>query len=142
MLREIQIKYRASEVPIKKGQLVGSSQDVYLWFKDIYDNPCEIFRVVFLNTKHRIITFQDLFRGTVDSCGVHPKEVVRTSLLVNASAVITIHNHPSGDPTPSREDERLTHDLKEACKTMDIVLLDHLIVGDHEYFSFAEKGIL
>jgi DNA repair protein RadC len=95
-----------------------------------------------LDNRHRLIAFDELFRGTIDGASVHPREVVRQALARNAAAVILAHNHPSGVAEPSQADELITQRLKEALALVDIRLLDHLVVGDGSCVSFAEKGLL
>lgn len=102
----------------------------------------EVFAAFFLDTRHRIIAFEPLFRGTVDGASVHPREVVRRSLVHNAAAVIFAHNHPSGVAEPSRLDHAITARLVDALATVDVRVLDHLVVGDGETVSFTERGWL
>ena len=102
----------------------------------------EIFGLVYLDNKHRVLGFEDLFRGTIDGCTVHPREVVKAALRMNAAAVLIYHNHPSTDPTPSRADELLTQRLKEALNLLDIRVIDHIVIGGTEVVSFAERGLL
>jgi DNA repair protein RadC len=102
----------------------------------------EVFSVVFLNTKHRVMKIEELFRGTIDSASVYPREIVKRALALSSSAIVAVHNHPSGNPEPSREDQRLTHELRDACKLVDVVLLDHIVLGGNDYFSFVEKGMM
>lgn len=106
------------------------------------DLPYEVFCVVWLDHRHRIMKFQELFRGTIDGARVYPREVVREALAVNAGAVILVHNHPSGDVEPSDADTRITARLKEALGLIDVRLLDHLIVGEQMVESFADRGLL
>ncbi len=106
------------------------------------DLPHEVFAVVYLDNRHRAIKFEELFRGTIDGASVHPREVVKEALAVNAAAVILTHNHPSGMAEPSQADELITRRLKEALGLVDIRVLDHLIVGDGVCESFAERGLL
>jgi DNA repair protein RadC len=101
----------------------------------------EIFAALFLDNRHRLIQFVELFRGTIDGASVHPREVVKEALAHNAAAVIFAHNHPSGVSTPSQADELITQRLKEALALVDIRVLDHLIVGETIH-SFAESGLL
>src|SRR5207302_162300 len=89
-----------------------------------------------------LIAFEELFRGTIDRAGVHPREVMRQTLLHNAAAVIFAHNHPSGVLEPSQADELITRRLKEALALMDVRVLDHFIIGDGLCFSFSEHGLL
>lgn len=102
----------------------------------------EVFGVAFLDTRHRLIAWEDMFLGTIDGAEVHPRIVARQALKANAAAVIIAHNHPSGDPTPSAADRMLTSRLREVLSIMDIRLLDHLVVGGNNIFSFAEHGML
>jgi DNA repair protein RadC len=102
----------------------------------------EVFACLFLDNQHRVIKFEELFRGTIDGASVYPREVVKKALAVNAAAVILAHNHPSGLAEPSQADIRITDKLKSALLLVDIRVLDHMIVGDGEVLSFAESGIL
>ena len=95
-----------------------------------------------LDTRHRLIAFEELFRGTIDGASVHPREVVKQALARNAAAVILAHNHPSGVAEPSHADELITARLREALALVDIRVLDHCIVGDNGCLSFCERGLL
>jgi DNA repair protein RadC len=100
-----------------------------------------VFAVMFLDNQHRLIAFEELFFGTIDSASVYPREVLKAALKVNAAALIFAHNHPSGDATPSQADKQITQRLKEALALVDIRVLDHIVVGDSA-ISFAERGLL
>lgn len=102
--------------------------------------PYEVFACLFLDNRHRVIEYEELFRGTIDGASVHPREVVRRSLSHNAAALILAHNHPSGVAEPSQADRAITRRLKAALELVDIRLLDHLIVGSGEISSLAELG--
>jgi DNA repair protein RadC len=102
----------------------------------------EVFACLFLDNRHRIITFEELFHGTIDGASVHPREVIKRALQHNAAAVILAHNHPSGIAEPSRADVQITRRLVEALALVDIRVLDHLIIGDGEGVSLAERGQL
>ena len=106
------------------------------------DLPHEVFCCLFLDTRHRLICYEELFQGTIDGASVHPREVVRRALHHNAAAVILAHNHPSGVAEPSDADRRITRRLKEALQLVDIRVLDHLVIGDRTVVSFAESGWL
>jgi DNA repair protein RadC len=106
------------------------------------DRPYEVFCVLHLDNRHRLIAFEELFRGTIDGASVHPREVVKQALARNAAAVILAHNHPSGVAEPSQADELITYRLRDALGLVDIRVLDHLIVGDNRCVSFAERGLL
>jgi len=102
----------------------------------------ELFCCLFLDNRHRVLRFDELFRGTIDGTSVYPREVVKEALAVNAAAVILAHNHPSGVAEPSQADERITKRLKSALELVDIRLLDHLIIGDGRATSLASRGLL
>src|SRR3546814_8720693 len=99
----------------------------------------EVFVAILLDTRHRVLEFVELFRGTIDGAEVHPREVVKTALAANAAAMIIAHNHPSGCPEPSAADRAVTARLKQALALMDIRLLDHFVVGD-DVVSLAARG--
>jgi DNA repair protein RadC len=102
----------------------------------------EVFCVLFLDSQHRLLALEDLFQGTLAHTSVHPREVVKRALALNAGAVILAHNHPSGLAEPSRADEFLTQTLKSALALVDVRVLDHLVVGRGVVTSFAERGLL
>lgn len=102
----------------------------------------ELFCCLYLDNRHRVLRFDELFRGTIDGTSVYPREVVKEALGINAAAVILAHNHPSGVAEPSQADERITRRLKSALELVDIRLLDHLIVGDGAATSLASRGML
>ncbi|WP_313104416.1 RadC family protein [Stutzerimonas nitrititolerans] len=102
----------------------------------------EVFAVLFLDNQHRLIDYVEMFRGTIDSASVYPREVVKEALRVNAAAVILSHNHPSGYAKPSQADRTLTGRLKEALALVDVRTLDHIIVAGPARVSFAELGLL
>lgn len=102
----------------------------------------EVFGCVFLDNQHRVITFEKLFHGTIDSTSVYPRVVVDRALAHNAAAVILAHNHPSGKAEPSTADRNITGRLKDALALIDVRVLDHLVVGAEEAYSFAEHGLI
>jgi len=106
------------------------------------DHPYEVFACLFLDNRHRIIAFDELFTGTINGASVHPREVVRQALQHNAAAVILAHNHPSGVAEPSQADRQLTTRLRDALGLVDVRVLDHFVIGDGETVSFAERGLL
>ena len=103
--------------------------------------PYEVFACLFLDNRHRILGFEELFRGTIDGAAVHPREVVREALDYNAAAVIFAHNHPSGEPEPSQADVTITKRLKTALEVFDIRVLDHLVVGER-IVSLQMRGLI
>lgn len=102
----------------------------------------EIFAVLYLDNKHRVVGYEELFYGTFDGATIHPREVVKAALEVNAAAVVLAHNHPAGDPEPSLADQKITDRLKEVLALVGIKVLDHIVVGGAYTFSFAENGRL
>ena len=102
----------------------------------------EVFAVLFLDARHRVIEYRELFHGSIASATVHPRLVAKQALDLNAAAVIVAHNHPSGEIEPSRQDIDLTKRLKEALNLVDVNLLDHLIIGSVNSFSFVERSYL
>jgi DNA repair protein RadC len=106
------------------------------------DRDHEVFCCLFLDNRHRVIAFDEVFRGTIDGASVHPRDVVKLALTRNAAAVILAHNHPSGIAEPSQADEMITGRLRDALALVDIRVLDHIVVGDGACVSFAERGLL
>lgn len=100
----------------------------------------EVFACLYLDNKHHVIAFEELFQGTIDSASIHPREVVKSTLQHNAAAVIFAHNHPSGNPEPSGSDINITLQLKNALKLIDVRVLDHLVIGKGSVASLAEMG--
>lgn len=132
--------FEASVVP---GQLIKSPADTeYFLRARLRDLPHELFCCLYLDNRHRVLCFVELFRGTIDGTSVYPREVVKEALAVNAAAVILAHNHPSGIAEPSQADEQITRRLKAALDLVDIRLLDHLIVGDGRSTSLASRGLI
>ncbi len=104
--------------------------------------PHEVFACLFLDNRHRVIAFEELFQGTIDGASVYPREVLRRCLHHNAAAVIFAHNHPSGVAEPSRADAHITRRLREALSLVDIRVLDHIVIGHDQCVSLAERGML
>ncbi len=102
----------------------------------------EVFAVLFIDSQHRLIVFEEMFQGTLTQASVYPREVVKRSLALNAAAVVFAHNHPSGVAEPSRADELLTQGLKAALALVDVRVLDHFVVSRDSVVSFAERGLL
>ncbi len=98
--------------------------------------------IALLDSRHRIIKQRDIFVGTVNNTLVSTRDIIRATVVENAIAIVVYHNHPSGDPTPSEEDETFTTKLRDSLKLADIELVDHLVIGAHRYFSMKEKGLI
>ena len=128
---------------LRRGRSLTSPKAVFNHLQTLLgDYQHEVFALLLLDSKHRILTFQELFRGTLDATGVYPREVVKICLEFNAAAVILVHNHPSGDPEPSQADRTLTRKLQDALNLIDIRTLDHVVVGSEGCVSMAERGHL
>jgi DNA repair protein RadC len=122
---------------------IGSSDDSAAYLKSrLRHLPYEVFACLFLDTRHRVLAYEELFRGTLDGASVYPREVVRACLRHHAGAVILAHNHPSGVAEPSRADREITRVLVDALKLMDIRVLDHLVIGHGEPVSMADRGLI
>ena len=120
-----------------------NSRDLFESFREeftVLDR--EFFFMITLDSKNRTIGYHTISMGSLSSSVVHPREVFKPAILENSAAVIFLHNHPSGDPAPSREDRECTNRLTAAAKILGIRVLDHIILGESEYFSFADAGIL
>lgn len=127
----------------KAGPLLDQPQAVkdYLRLKLVAE-PNEVFAIVFMNSQHRVLAYEPMFKGTLDSTAVYPRVVVQRALELNAGAVIFSHQHPSGCTEPSSADRVLTDRLKAALALIDVRVLDHIIVGQGTPYSFAESGLL
>ena len=102
----------------------------------------EVFKVLFLDGKNQPIDVEDLFEGTLNISSVYPREIIKSAIKHNAASLIFVHNHPSGSPEPSSSDKEITKELIAASNTMQIKVLDHIIIGDNKYFSFADEGLI
>ncbi len=127
---------------IRRGDALCSPDDTRRYLSAaLRGYPHEVFACLFLDNRNRVLTFEKLFRGTIDGASVYPREVVRRAIDINAAAVILAHNHPSGIAEPSAADRQITQRLKDALALIDVRVLDHMVIGD-EVVSFAERGLL
>jgi len=134
---------RYFETALAPGEAIRSPADTEAFLQArIRHLGHEVFCCLFLDNRHRVLRFDEMFRGTIDGTSVYPREVVKEALAVNAAAVILAHNHPSGVAEPSQADERITRRLKSALELVDIRLLDHLVIGDGRATSMASRGLL
>ena len=138
----VEMSRRYLEEKIHRGNAMENVDDVKRYLQSrLQHYPFEVFACLFLDNKHRVIEYEELFRGTVNSATVHPREVVRCAIKHNAVAIVLAHNHPSGLAEPSLSDREITQKLKEALQLIDVRVLDHFIIGD-DIVSFAERGLL
>jgi len=128
---------------MQEGDLLTSPDLVRSYLSaQLRHQPQEIFAVLFLDNQHRLISYDELFYGTIDGASVYPREVVKKALARNAAAAILAHNHPSGIAEPSQSDHRITRQLQQALELVGVRMIDHMVVGDKEVISFAERGLL
>lgn len=134
---------RASRRMVAEGPILSCTGSVRRYLRaQLACQPREVFGCLFLDSRHRLIGYEVLFMGTVDRASVHPREILRRSLELNAAALILAHNHPSGVAEPSASDVVLTRDVAELLARVDVRVLDHLVVGRASEVSFAERGLL
>ncbi|QCT19246.1 JAB domain-containing protein [Jejubacter calystegiae] len=138
-IAELARRYHASQMEEEK-PLLNPEMVRYFLQGQLADEEREIFMVLFLDNRNRVISHGRLFSGTLSHVEVHPREIVREALKHNAAAVILAHNHPSGKAEPSRADRLLTENIVRSCNLMEIRVLDHLVIGRGESISFAERG--
>jgi DNA repair protein RadC len=141
MLAAVELGRRAAQEEVPPGEPIRGPSDVFgLMGPRLRDLPQEEFHVLLLNTRHCVIRTVAATRGILDASLIHPREVFRLAVVERASGVILVHNHPSGDPTPSAEDRAVTRQLQEAGRALGIPVLDHVIVGDGRFTSMGEAG--
>ena len=122
---------------------IVNAESVFNYYKNVLkDKKQEYFYCIYLDTKNNIIKDKMLFKGTINESLVHPREVFKEAYLLSASSIICIHNHPSGNTNPSKNDEMLTKQLKKCGELLGIKVLDHIIISNNYYFSFLEKGLI
>ena len=128
---------------LKRGETLTQASDVKQFLmRKLRHQQREVFAVLFLDNQHRLLAYEELFRGTINCAHIHPREIVKNALDHNAAAAILAHNHPSGMAEPSQADRQITHEINQAFKLLEMRVLDHIIVGDGDISSFAERGWL
>jgi DNA repair protein RadC len=132
----------ARETAVEKPRIQGPADVYELCAPALRDLRQEEFRLLLLNTQHAVLKELIVTRGTLDASVVHPREVFKAAISESAAAIILVHNHPSGDPAPSKEDRDVTDQLAAAGRLLAIPILDHVVVGDGRYVSFVEMGLL
>jgi len=122
---------------------IQSSEDVLNYLRhNLRDKSQELFMVIYLNGRNQILKMETLFEGTLNTSAVYPREVVKKALENDASALVLVHNHPSGNPSPSKDDLTITKKLKESARTIDIYIHDHLIIAGNDVYSFSDHGLI
>lgn len=139
----VQLALKILRARHRRGRLLSSPQETKEYLQLLFESyRNEVFGAIFLDNRHRVLGFEELFFGTIDGASVHPRVVVQRALDLNAAAVIFAHNHPSGVAEPSRSDEAITRRLRDALGLVDVRVLDHLVVGSEGIVSFAERNLL
>jgi len=139
----LEMSRRHMEAELQRGDALTQPEAVRRYLTaHLRGHSQEVFGCLFLDNRHRIIAFEELFFGTIDGATVHPREVVKRALAHNAAALILAHNHPSGVAEPSRADQAITRRLSDALNLVDIRVLDHIVVGDGPAVSLAERGLM
>lgn len=143
LIAALELARRALGEQLREAPALGNPRDSGDYLRaQLRHLPYEVFGCLFLDNRHRVLAFEELFRGTIDSASVHPREVVRACLRHNASAVILAHNHPSGVAEPSAADRAITRELKDALQLIGVRVLDHLVIGSGEPVSMAAQGLM
>jgi DNA repair protein RadC len=144
MLRAaVEISRRAMMEPLRETPILDAPDVTRQFLRaQLQDRHYEVFCCIFLDNRHRMLGFEEIFRGTLDGANVYSREIVRQALLYNAASILVAHNHPSGSIDPSPADEGVTRRLREALSLVGVRLLDHFVVGDGKIYSFSEHGLL
>jgi DNA repair protein RadC len=141
LVREVAAEFLRQQIVDKP--VYKSAKEIFDYlYHSMRDLKKEVFKVIYLNSQNQIIDIADLFEGTVDSSSISPREVIENSIKQNATSLIFVHNHPSGNPEPSPTDKQVTRDLVYAGSIMKIRVLDHIIIGGNKYYSFAAEGLI
>ena len=141
--RVVEAARTVAEQRVQRGQSFSDPAKASQYFQDMLGSlEREVFAAAYLDTRHRLIEYVELFQGTIDGAEVHPREVVKRALRCNAAAVILAHNHPSGTVEPSAADRAVTARLKQALALVDVRLLDHIVVGGGDGLSMAGRGLI
>jgi DNA repair protein RadC len=144
-LRELTVRYAVKKTDAGQHVIVGrkinSPKDCATALTAVLQHEAnEVFAILCLTTKHHVIAYHEVSRGTLDSTLVHPREVFKAAILANAAAIVVAHNHPSGDPSPTLDDRDVTRRLAATGELLGIPVLDHIVVGDERYFSFKRAA--
>jgi DNA repair protein RadC len=139
----LEISRRVMAESLRDTAILATPEDTRQFLlTQLRDRPHEVFCCIFLDNRHRMLGFEEIFRGTIDGANVYSREIVRQALLYNAVSILVAHNHPSGSAQPSAADERVTRRLREALSLIEVRLLDHFVVGEATCYSFSEHGLL
>jgi DNA repair protein RadC len=143
LMAALEISRRSRLEPLRQTPILATPADTrHFLLEQLRDRHYEVFCCLFLDNRHRLLGFEEIFRGTIDGANVYSREIVRQTLLYNAASVIVAHNHPSGSIEPSLADEGVTRRLRESLSLIQVRLVDHFVVGEGECYSFSEHGLL
>jgi len=140
-MQEIARKFLKEQV-LDKPYCRSSGEVFDYLYHSMRDLKREIFKVMFLDSQNRVLEIEDLFQGTLNASAIYPREIIQGAVKHNAAALIFVHNHPAGNPQPSDNDKQITQDLVFAGNIMQIRVLDHIVIGENRYFSFADAGLI
>ena len=140
-MQEITRRFLKEQVLVKPYSRSSGEVFDYL-YHSMRDLKKEVFKVMFLDSQNHVIEIEDLFEGTLNASAIYPREVIQSAVKHNAAALIFVHNHPAGNPQPSDNDKQITQDLVFAGNIMQIKVLDHIVIGENRYFSFADAGLI
>lgn len=142
LMKDIYIKFLEQKM-IRQRIFCRSSKEVFNYlYADMRGKEKEVFKVIYLNAQNVILKAETIFEGTLTSTSIYPREIVKNAIKYNAAGLIFAHNHPSGEIEPSDSDKSITKNLTVAGKIMEIKVLDHIIIGENKYFSFADEGLI
>lgn len=142
LFQEISERYLKEKIKDTKIILKSSKEVFDYLYQSMLSQKIEVFKVLFLDGKNKLLETGDMFKGSLSSSAVYPREIIKSAIKYNASGLIFVHNHPSGDSDPSESDKEITENLVNACKVMQIKVLDHIIIGDSKYFSFVDNRLI
>lgn len=143
-VRELRVSYRRRRVPgrhLPIERIVGPREAGLAFVRLLHDEPVEVAGLFCLSTRGHVLAYHELSRGTLDTSWLHPREIFKVALLANAASIVLGHNHPSGDPTPSHEDLIATQRTIRVAEIIGVDLLDHIIVGGHQFLSLKERSV-
>jgi DNA repair protein RadC len=143
LLAVIELNKRYLEENIKDRKIIEDSKSIFDYlYLTMRDLDFELFKVIYLNGQNQILNIEDIFKGTITHSHIYTREIIKGALRNSATSIVCVHNHPSGDSTPSDADVEITKKIKDSCESIGIVFQDHIIIGDNQYFSFKDKELV
>lgn len=143
LLAVIELTKRYLEENIKDRKFVEDSKSIFDYlYLTMRDLDYELFKIIYLNGQNQILNIEDIFKGTITHSHIYIREIIKGALRNSATSIVCVHNHPSGNSTPSDVDIKITQKIKESCELIGIVFQDHIIIGDNQYFSFRDRQLI